>query len=375
MKSIIYSSSFAKICVMIIALCLFSLSYSQEIDTGLYKVDVNTSLVVREAPSSQAPKIGSVKKGDLLEVQSCVDGWAEIKYDGQKGYVSARYLVACTPSGECIIPGINDNLFDSQVYMFLYKKMPFVILGLGILLLLLARTPLSGVLLVLMGVSELLFVAGCMAPGHSSMVWFGDPGEVGWLYAILGFALLIGVLGFQFAAFRGLMSEVFSGCLWSLLGYPLMLVLGLSIASLMLSLKLWFIVLGGIGLLWLIVAMKNRLGIVEALRPTLLLSLTCGGFLAMVWESAGLLIGGFLILLLIGAVANGGDHASARKVSQNLSQVPASGISQETEGGDRVIYDNSGRPTFLSRNPTTGEWQDEEGHFWEVEDDGYSRRL
>lgn len=341
---------------------------------GSYEVTVNTSLVLREAPSSQALQVGSIMNGDLVEVLSCTDNWAEVTYNGKKGYVSARYLKAYIPSDECAVPDIDDDkLFGYQTYIFLYEKMPYVILGLSILLLLLARTPLCSTLLVLMGVAELLFVAGIMAPGHGEMVWFGDPNEVGWLYAALGFVLLIAILGMQFAVFRPIMSELFPGCLGTLLGYPLILVAGLSVASLLLSFKLWFIVLGIIGVLWIAMVVRTSRGLLGALRSVLLVILVCGGFLAMVWETAGVLIGGFLILLLVGAVANGESHASVQDTSQTPLP-PTSGTSQETARGDRVIYDSNGHPTFLTRNPITGDWQDESGHPWDVDGNGCARR-
>lgn len=341
---------------------------------GSYEVTVSTSLALREAPSSQSLQIGSAKNGDLVELLSCADNWAEVIYNGQKGYVSARYLKAYVPPAEYIDPDLDKaKLFSYQTYSFLYKKMPYVILGLSILLLLLARTPLCVTLLVLMGIAELMFVAGVMAPGHGEMVWFGDPNEVGWLHAALGFVLLIAVLGIQLASFRPVMSELFPGILGTLLGYPLMLVAGLSISSLLLNFELWFIVLGAIGILWMVVAVRTSLGFMKALRSTLLVSLTCGGFLATVWEVAGVLIGGFLILLLIGAVANGGDHTPVHSTSE-VPQSPTSGTSQETAGGDRVIYDGNGHPTFLTRNPTTGDWQDDKGYPWDVDNNGYAHR-
>lgn len=379
MTQTVFLSRLFKAWITVVALFVVTLlraanASQMPLSPGSYEVTVSSSLALRKAPSTQAIQIGSAKNGDLVEVLSYADGWAEVICNGQKGYVSARYLKAYIPPAEYTIPDIdNDKLFGYQTYDFLYKNMPYVILGLGILLLLLARTPLCSTLLVLMGVAELLFVAGVMAPGHGDMVWFGDPNEVGWLYAVLGFVLLIGVLGIQLAVFRPLMSELFPGCLGTLLGYPLMLVAGLSIASLMLSLNLWFIVLGVIGILWIAVAMRTSQGLMQALRSTLLVVLVCGGFLAAVWETAGVLIGGFLILLLIGAVANGGNHAPIHNTSQTPLS-PTSGTSQETARGDRVIYDSDGHPTFLTHNPTTGDLQDESGHPWDVDGNGYARR-
>ena len=155
--------------------CLTGASYS-----GLIRSNCKHQSCFTRSSIISALQVGSIMNGDLVEVLSCTDNWAEVTYNGKKGYVSARYLKAYIPSDECAVPDIDDDkLFGYQTYIFLYEKMPYVILGLSILLLLLARTPLCSTLLVLMGVAELLFVAGIMAPGHGEMVWFGDPNEVG----------------------------------------------------------------------------------------------------------------------------------------------------------------------------------------------------
>ena len=78
-------------------------------------------------------------------------------------------------------------------------------------------------------------------------------------------------------------------------------------------------------------------------------------------------------MLLVGAVVNGEKPASVQDTSQTPLS-PTSGMSQETAGGDRVIYGSNGHPTFLTRNPTTGDWQDESGHPWDMDGNGYARR-
>ena len=355
--------------ITVLALFSTALLHSQvPLSPGSYEVAVNTSLTLRSAPTSKASQIGSIKNGELVEVISYTDGWAVVIYNGQNGYVSARYLKAYIPPIEYAVPDIDENLlFSYQTYNFLYEKMPYVVLGLCILLLLLARTSMCITLLLLMEVAELLFVAGAISPGHGDMVWFGNPNKVGWLYAALGFVLLIAVLGVQFSLFRPLMSELFSGCIGTLLSYPLMLVAGLSIASLMLNFKFWFIALAIICIFWVSVAKRTSQGAMEALRSTLLVVFCVGGFLATVWETAGVVVGGFLILMLIGAVAKGSDHAPQHNTP--TLQLPISGTSQTTANGNRVIYDRNGHPTFLTRNPATGDWQDESGHPYDMDED------
>ena len=111
--------------ITVIALFSTALLHSQvPLSPGSYEVAVNTSLTLRSAPTSKASQIGSIKNGELVEVISYTDGWAEVIYNGQNGYVSARYLKAYIPPIEYAVPDIDENLlFSYQTYNFLYEKM------------------------------------------------------------------------------------------------------------------------------------------------------------------------------------------------------------------------------------------------------------
>lgn len=51
-----------------------------------------TSLNVRSGPSTSYSVIGKLSKGTKIDVISTSNGWSKIKYDGQTGYVSSKYL-------------------------------------------------------------------------------------------------------------------------------------------------------------------------------------------------------------------------------------------------------------------------------------------
>ncbi|MFK2763286.1 SH3 domain-containing protein [Bacteroides fragilis] len=58
---------------------------------GLYRVNVNSTLNVRNAPGGA--KIGSLSNGDLVQVTACEDDWAQVSLnDGRTGYVHEQYL-------------------------------------------------------------------------------------------------------------------------------------------------------------------------------------------------------------------------------------------------------------------------------------------
>lgn len=46
----------------------------------------------RSGPSTSAEVIGTFTKGTVVEILSTADGWCEVVYDGQTGYVSADYV-------------------------------------------------------------------------------------------------------------------------------------------------------------------------------------------------------------------------------------------------------------------------------------------
>ena len=67
------------------------------IQPGAYQVQVQTSLILRKAPSISATQIGNLLNGTVVRVESCSKGWARINCDSGTGYVSAAYLTPYTP--------------------------------------------------------------------------------------------------------------------------------------------------------------------------------------------------------------------------------------------------------------------------------------
>lgn len=51
-----------------------------------------TGLNVREQAGAKSARIGSLSKGDTVQVYSISNGWAEIEYDGSTAYVASKYL-------------------------------------------------------------------------------------------------------------------------------------------------------------------------------------------------------------------------------------------------------------------------------------------
>lgn len=57
-----------------------------------YCVTVASKLNVRQQPSAQSKAVGALSNGDFVEVYAIKDGWAEIAYNGNRAYISARYI-------------------------------------------------------------------------------------------------------------------------------------------------------------------------------------------------------------------------------------------------------------------------------------------
>lgn len=60
--------------------------------TETYVCTSKSSLKVRRSPSTKAPKIGNIYRGQEVEVIDITDGFAHIKWNGGEGYASLKYL-------------------------------------------------------------------------------------------------------------------------------------------------------------------------------------------------------------------------------------------------------------------------------------------
>ena len=59
---------------------------------NLYNVTAENGLNVRATPSSNGKVLGKVEYYDRIEVDTIVNGWAQIKYNDKKAYVNAKYI-------------------------------------------------------------------------------------------------------------------------------------------------------------------------------------------------------------------------------------------------------------------------------------------
>jgi uncharacterized protein YraI len=70
------------------AVALFATAGTALAATGVATGGVN----VREGAGTDYDVIGTLAKGEIVEIVDCGGGWCEINDDGDEGYVSAAYL-------------------------------------------------------------------------------------------------------------------------------------------------------------------------------------------------------------------------------------------------------------------------------------------
>lgn len=63
-----------------------------EVITSTYYCTASSVLNIRSAPNGDAKVIGTIKKGQSVQVYNIVDGYAKFKYGSGYGYASTKYL-------------------------------------------------------------------------------------------------------------------------------------------------------------------------------------------------------------------------------------------------------------------------------------------
>lgn len=187
---------------------------------GLYEVNVSSTLNVRGAPAGD--KIGSLSKGDVVQVVACEDGWAQVSLaNGRTGYVSEQYLVPYSS------PAASSGFSRSSISLRQLKHYaPFVILLFAILTGIGAYVDSKSLFFasyVLWGAAEMfMFYKG---GGNSALVWFCDPSDVGWIWTVINFFVAIGVLYCQYFVYQQFVLNLFDG-FWKRLFFGLFIIVG-----------------------------------------------------------------------------------------------------------------------------------------------------
>lgn len=93
MKKSFFRLSMFTLAIALIASVFFVNGEAKAASTDTAFVNVKTTLNVRNAPSTTAKVVGSLKSGATVTVYSKTkSGWSEIRYKKNKAYVSTKYL-------------------------------------------------------------------------------------------------------------------------------------------------------------------------------------------------------------------------------------------------------------------------------------------
>lgn len=74
-------------------------------------INIQTSLLVREAPSRSGDVIGSLKNGAVIRITGETDSWYRIQYGSSTGYVSKTYVAAKAQDNGTVVP------FNASAYV------------------------------------------------------------------------------------------------------------------------------------------------------------------------------------------------------------------------------------------------------------------
>ncbi|RGN31947.1 SH3 domain-containing protein [Bacteroides oleiciplenus] len=199
------STNIMKQYTFLLLLCLFPfmIGLANTTDTptaGIYKVTASSSLRVRQAPNTNGAIMGQKMAGEKIEVTEINNGWAQINYNGQVGYVSAQYIEYLSPSPtQSTSKQWNwENLFKGSGDRETGAILLIVILVLSLITYLIRRSQNDKAIdnqnfgyYTYIG---LLFITYAVEIGYqlvmgSDSIWFCSPKSTGWLWCIINFII------------------------------------------------------------------------------------------------------------------------------------------------------------------------------------------
>jgi hypothetical protein len=176
-----------------------------------YEVTSNSRLNIRSAAGTSAPVVGSVSHGDIIDVYEISNGWAKIRVNNGYAYVSAQYIEArpdLNPKTE-VKESNHSGCFENLHFNFSFgigetqaQDLAYVIAILSLLLYIIRRLredePIKGsalyvsnlILFLLAVIIEIVYIVEM----QDSTLWFCDPYDVGWLWAIIDFLIFGGIV-------------------------------------------------------------------------------------------------------------------------------------------------------------------------------------
>ena len=170
-----------------------------------YRVTTPNGLNVRASANKNSEVLGQLSQGNVVDVISIENGWANINYNGWQGYVSTSYLTAVTDKGETGTSAKGDSwdltswLFDSEGESAWFTAIKWILfLGIAIYIIKIVLQFFALMLVVGLIVGAIGLAAGFIFD------WLGwIESDTMWSMAQWGFSigngigLIMGILGFK----------------------------------------------------------------------------------------------------------------------------------------------------------------------------------
>lgn len=200
-----------RLCFLFLTLIIASTVNAQD----KYEVTAKTFLNVRSYESSQAPVLGTIERGGIINVYSINGEWAKISFNGDTGYVNTFYIrpLPVPAAGNETSGSSVDGWFHASNYDCTF--LIYVILALSIVLFILRKRrgddaledtshKTNWIIFMTTCILELIYVSGM----GSDSIWFCIPDKVGWLWTILNFILFAFVIYNQWMCFFNTLEDV-----------------------------------------------------------------------------------------------------------------------------------------------------------------------
>lgn len=341
--------------------------YLHQVQTEDYKpyiVHVNTYLSIRQHPSTNSKRIGSLKNNEEVSVLEIKNGWAKILYKNQYAYISSSYIT------EKNISTVNQNksikLFSGNIHEAIHTFTPFLVLLLSIFLLFMKQG--CRTLIFIIGLSELLF----SIVTEDGIPWFCNPSKVGWIMTIIDFIFLSTILYGQYNMYKGLMTELRPNFIIYLLSFPIIIGIGFALLTAFIN-PLYGIagIVIGILIVWFTLYWYTNTG-GYSFRLAIWIIISFGGAAALFLKTAPVLIAGGVILIIIRAVGEGSRQSSYYESESCCSN--DEGYIDESGNGVPYVRHRDGSTTQL-HDSGGGVMRDSEGHIWHSNGNGHAQRV
>lgn len=263
---------------------------------------------------------------------------------------------------------LTDRTLMHKIYFLLYLVMPFAILGVCLVMEFTGGWD-NRRLMLLLGLSELLFATGNAGIGQNMFPWFCDYDIVGWIVAIICFCYMIRMLLKQAPAFVGFVNYYSSGysLLRTVLLYGIYVALGVTVTMLLSGNKYFWTAPIAIAA-WYYFYRSEEMSASEAARTVLVSGVIFGGFIIFLLQVVGMII----IVAMVMFFLNGFASIKSSPVVDDGSSNHNDGMLERAADGTPFVRHSDGSSTQL-RDLGDGNFEGFDGSPWRSNGDHMSR--